>query len=136
FELQFACARLGAVFLPLNWRLAVPELQFICGDARPAVLFHGPAFADQAAAIDVPRRVAFGAPYEALLEQAADSCASEPLALDDVWMLIYTSGTTGRPKGARITHRMELFNAVNCAMCARVGPDTVGLTFLPQFHIG
>ena len=38
FEIQFACRRIGAIFLPLNWRLAVPELEYICNDARPTVL--------------------------------------------------------------------------------------------------
>ena len=49
FELQFACRRLGAIFLPLNWRLAVPELEFICNDAAPVVLIHGEEFADASA---------------------------------------------------------------------------------------
>ncbi len=53
FELQFACRRLGAIFLPLNWRLAVPELEFICKDAGPVVLIHGAEFAD--AALEVAR---------------------------------------------------------------------------------
>ncbi|HMH18925.1 MAG TPA: AMP-binding protein, partial [Burkholderiales bacterium] len=48
FELQFACRRLGAIFLPLNWRLAVPELEFICNDSDPVVLIHGEEFADAA----------------------------------------------------------------------------------------
>ena len=41
FEIQFACRRLGAIFLPLNWRLAVPELVFICNDAKPKALISG-----------------------------------------------------------------------------------------------
>ena len=48
FELQFACRRLGAVFVPLNWRLAVPELDFICRDAAPNVLLYGAEFGDTA----------------------------------------------------------------------------------------
>ena len=48
FEIQFASARLGAIFLPLNWRLAVPELEFICNDATPKVLVYGIEFAGEA----------------------------------------------------------------------------------------
>jgi acyl-CoA synthetase (AMP-forming)/AMP-acid ligase II len=48
FELQFGCRRLGAIFLPLNWRLAVPELEVICKDGTPVVLIHGAEFADAA----------------------------------------------------------------------------------------
>ena len=51
FEVQFACWRLGAVFVPLNWRLAIPELDFIVRDCGPKVMFHEPEFAESAAAI-------------------------------------------------------------------------------------
>src|SRR6266481_4040466 len=49
FELQFACGRLGAIMLPLNWRLTVPELEYILGDCAPKLLIHDKAFAPQAA---------------------------------------------------------------------------------------
>ena len=49
FELQFACGRLGAIMLPLNWRLTVPELEYILGDSTPKLLVHDKAFAQQAA---------------------------------------------------------------------------------------
>jgi len=49
FELQFACGRLGAIMLPLNWRLAVPELQYILGDSTPSLLIHDSGFAEAAA---------------------------------------------------------------------------------------
>ncbi|MEM7252535.1 MAG: AMP-binding protein, partial [Pseudomonadota bacterium] len=49
FEIQFACQKLGAIFLPLNWRLAVPELEFICNDATPTLLVYGIEFSDAAA---------------------------------------------------------------------------------------
>ena len=48
FEIQFACARLGAVFVPMNWRLTVPELSFIVGDCTPVVLIHDAEFGDAA----------------------------------------------------------------------------------------
>ena len=48
FEIQFACQRLGAIFVPLNWRLAIPELEFICNDAAPKLLLYGREF-DEAA---------------------------------------------------------------------------------------
>ena len=56
FEVQFACQRLGAIFLPLNWRLATPELEFICGDAKPRALLHGVEF--EAAVAKVARTCA------------------------------------------------------------------------------
>ncbi|MCG8690596.1 MAG: AMP-binding protein, partial [Minwuiales bacterium] len=51
FEVQFACQRLGAIFLPLNWRLAIPELEFICNDATPKLLLYGTEFAVEAAEV-------------------------------------------------------------------------------------
>src|SRR5690242_11836112 len=54
FELQFACSRLGAIMLPLNWRLAVPELQYILSDATPSLLVHDRSFADQAQKLSTP----------------------------------------------------------------------------------
>ena len=51
FELQFACGRLGAIMLPLNWRLTVPELEYILGDSTPKLLIHDKAFAAQANAL-------------------------------------------------------------------------------------
>src|SRR3954447_6916922 len=51
FELQFACGRLGAIMLPLNWRLTVPELEYILADATPKLLIHDKAFTQQAQAL-------------------------------------------------------------------------------------
>jgi fatty-acyl-CoA synthase len=56
FELQFACGRLGAIMLPLNWRLAVPELQYILSDSTPSLLIHDRSFADQARQLSTHRR--------------------------------------------------------------------------------
>jgi fatty-acyl-CoA synthase len=148
FELQFACRRLGAIFLPLNWRLAVPELEFIAKDASPVVLIHGEEFADSAREVarlaGVPHTadLANGKPsaYEAGLASApsAGMGALDLPALDlaDIWTIMYTSGTTGRPKGAQITYRMCVFNAVQSAMMVGLTALSRNLVFLPTFHTG
>ena len=144
FEVQFACRRLGAIFLPLNWRLAVPELEFICGDAAPRVLLHGREFEDAAAAVGrtcgIPRLAAFdnGRPsdYEAGLANARGSLEDPRLEPGDTWTIMYTSGTTGRPKGARNTYRMGFYNAVHAAVACEVSARSRNLVFLPTFHTG
>lgn len=143
FELQFACRRLGAIFVPLNWRLAVPELDFICKDAAPKVLLHGVEFSDMARELSpasAPRAAAFanGLPseYESGLTEARGDLAAPPLDLDDTWTIMYTSGTSGRPKGAQITYRMCVFNALHCAMLVGLTSRSKNLVVLPTFHTG
>ncbi len=143
FELQFACGRLGAIFVPLNWRLTVPELSFILGDATPRVLIHDPEFAESAQALArvvegmrLLTRGGAASDYERALAGADPLPAHEPVTLDDVSTIMYTSGTTGHPKGAMITHGMTFWNAVNLGMPGEVGFSSVLLTVLPLFHTG
>ena len=145
FELQFACGRIGAIMLPLNWRLTVPELEYILGDATPRLLIYDKDFA--AAAQELARRC--GLPH--LLEidhERPDSAYERALAIDiaappfvalthdDIGMVMYTSGTTGHPKGAIITHGMVLWNCINLGIPAFISPATVQLVVLPLFHTG
>ncbi len=146
FDIQFACARTGAICVLLNWRLTVSELEYIVNDSAPVLLVHDAAFRDEAEAL-VPRcRIAAtleinaGAPdcaYErALTEAHGKPFARVTLTHDDVVTIMYTSGTTGRPKGAMITHGMTFWNCVNLGIPAGIGLDTVHLNVLPLFHTG
>ena len=143
-EIQFACAKIGAIFVPLNWRLTVPELEFIVGDAAPKVLIHDRAFAETAVELericDLPHLIETdGAGGETAYERAIaePDGAPDPIALthDDVWTIMYTSGTTGLPKGATITYGMTFWNTVNIGIPMAVTAETVALTVLPLFHI-
>ena len=146
-ETLFACWKLGAVFVPMNWRLAVPELRYITAESRPRVLLHGAEFAAAAAALtEVPDRVEWGGgdagdpardPYEQLLASARPG--EFPRAgntLESLLMIMYTSGTTGRPKGVLITHGMTLWNVVNQTEFFRTDTDMVNLSLLPLFTTG
>jgi len=139
-EVQFACFRLGAIFVPLNIRLTVHELAFILGDATPRVLTHDQDSAVMAHELQtkctIAHLLAFGAPYEAALANSPRLGAAEAVTLDDVSTIMYTSGTTGKPKGAMITHGMTFINAVNLGIPAFVSQRTVFLCVLPLFHTG
>ena len=140
FEIQFACGRLGAIMLPLNWRLTVPELKYILGDSTPRLLIHDKGFAESARQLsehrlEIDHEIPDGA-YEQALASAPPAPAPLDLTHDDIAMVMYTSGTTGHPKGAIITHGMVFWNAVNLGIPALISPHTVQLVVLPLFHTG
>ncbi|WP_257169522.1 long-chain fatty acid--CoA ligase [Bradyrhizobium sp. SRS-191] len=141
-EVQFACFRVGAIFVPLNTRLTVPELQFIVGDCAPKLMIHDDDLADTALAVSrlcgvaTALRYGPGGSYEQAIATAKPLTAVEPVTLDDVSTIMYTSGTTGQPKGAMITHGMTFYNCVNLGGPAYITPSSVLLTVLPLFHTG
>jgi fatty-acyl-CoA synthase len=130
FALLFACGRLGAVLLPLNWRLSPEELRWQLDDCDARLVFADAAHA--AVPLGRPTRALEagpGAPPAALEEL--------PGAADDApWVLMYTSGSTGKPKGALLTHRQLTANAVNTVLACDLRADSCTLTFTPLFHTG
>ena len=148
--LFFAAAKLGAVLVPVNWRLAADEVAYVLNDARPKLLFYGSDVEGMVAAVrdglwDGPR-VGFddAGPrgYASLMDQGlgeqkhANPVETEGLDEDSPLMLLYTSGTTGRPKGAILTHGSITWNAVNTATGWDLHQDDVTLTHTPFFHTG
>ncbi len=146
FDVQFACARIGAICVLLNWRLTVPELEFIINDSAPMLLVHDVEFAESASKLaqlcGIGQLLGIEGGNEAsqyettLAANAGSPVARESLTHDDVITIMYTSGTTGLPKGAMITHGMNFWNAVNLGIPAGIGIDTVHLNILPLFHTG
>ncbi len=142
FEVQFACWRLGAIFVPLNWRLAARELRMITTDAQPKLLVLDDELSGLAAELEfdaaVLRTTGRGGPsaYEAAIAERGTPERRPAPTLDTTGTLLYTAGTTGVPKGARVTHAMTLYNAINLAVPARITRDSVHLVALPLFHTG
>ena len=133
---------MGAVFLPLNTRLTVPELQYIVGDAGPKLMIHDAKLAEVALTVarlcNVPSSLLLGpdGSYEAAIATSLPLDEAEIVTLDDISTIMYTSGTTGQPKGAIITHGMTFWNCVNLGGPAYITPSSVLLTVLPLFHTG
>ncbi len=136
----FACARLGAILVPLNWRLAPPEHLYILKNAGAKALFVEAEFADGAASIRSEirdcRYVSMENDYPALVADAGDDALDPEAGPDDALLIVYTSGTTGRPKGAVLTQNALTFNAVNSIAMHDMTSEDVILTDLPMFHVG
>jgi fatty-acyl-CoA synthase len=131
--LLFACARIGAILVPLNWRLTPAELSWICAKAAPDVLIHDGHFAD--AAGEVADGTCPMASVDAVNHVATDP-ARKVGTLDDPLLLVYTSGTTGRPKGAVLTQRAVQVNAFSSVDLHQFTPNDKVLVVLPIFHVG
>jgi fatty-acyl-CoA synthase len=148
--LLFACARLGALFMPLNWRLAAPEHQQMLTDCPPAVLLVEPRFLAQTDALrdalGETTLVCFGQAasgwiaYRDWLGRAPDTingAARDPLVGPDTPLLIcFTSGSTGKPKGVLLSQGALAWNASNSADLHGLTADDIILTTLPLFHVG
>ena len=137
--LFFACARIGAIFSPLNWRLASPELAYILADSTPRLLVadadHA-GFASEAAA-DLPDIAVV--PVDGIARHAETAAGEDrdPHAGPETpCLLVYTSGTTGHPKGAVLDQRAIQVNALNCVHYAGLTDADRVLTVLPMFHVG
>jgi fatty-acyl-CoA synthase len=142
-EAVFATARLGAISVPVNARLAPPEIAGLFDDCRPAALLLDASLAARAdeacaRARHAPRfrLVAGGEPdaYEAALAAAAPDRRIAAVSPDDPMMILYTSGTTGVPKGALLPHRKTLFNALNAVHFFELVRRDRVLVPLPLFH--
>jgi long-chain acyl-CoA synthetase len=135
-ELLFATSKLGAVVVPLNWRLAAPELKAIVTDACPRVVVAGDGYADVAA--DLGREselVVLGDAYERLLAAHDAVDPGRRGAPGETVLQMYTSGTTGVPKGVLTTHR-NLAAAAASSPLWRFDSETISMTPLPMFHVG
>lgn len=128
-ELLFACARLGTVMVPLNYRLSDAELQRILDDCRPRLLLVEPGRSVPAPAVIQTM------PLDAPLAAGADPLPALPDPTAPL-LILYTGGTTGVPKGAILTQRTMQWNAWNTIAGWGLRPDDVAPIFTPFFHTG
>lgn len=137
--LFFACARLGVIMVPMNWRLVPAELNFIIKDSGARVLFHDQNFVDQVPAaltglsakpVNVAERLA------GLIATNAGNLVATEAELADSLFIVYTSGTTGRPKGAVLTQESILWGAIISQHAHDLTAADHILNMLPLFHVG
>jgi len=145
-ELFYGLGKIGAILVPVNYRLAGPEMQYILSDSDVKAFVFGPQYVDVVETFrgDIPAEhfiALMDAPPDWALSYAAltaNESTEEPELVggdDDVLTILYTSGTTGKPKGAMLTHRNYFVSATN--LIATLGDlGETALLVLPLFHIG
>ena len=145
FFTLFAAAKLGATFVPLNFRLTGAELTFIIRDFGLHTLVYEEAFAsivdsiradlsihEYICAVEQPDARGFNE----LLHDQRDTDLDYQVAMSDVALIMYTSGTTGRPKGAMLTHGNIIWNNINSWLADDATSEEITLVVAPLFHIG
>jgi fatty-acyl-CoA synthase len=138
---MFAAARIGAVFVPLNTRLAAPELKYLFKHSGAGLLL----VEDTLSAVAEQARADGTGPDTAVFSRSAgsgldglmagdDSPIDEPIGLDDLFMIQYTSGTSGLPKGVMLTHGNVVWNVYNLLVDIDLGSAETALVTAPLFH--
>ncbi|MGB5749791.1 MAG: long-chain fatty acid--CoA ligase [Desulfobacterales bacterium] len=154
-ELYLACSRLGALFVPVNFRLAAPELDYTLSNARPRLFVFGSEYAEPVFNLFLndrkPLMLLASIPECSnsgeILDYDAGTKACEgqhpfltesmaPATPEEPHVIMYTSGTTGHPKGAVLSHRKTFFNCLNADIFFKLHFDDVMLIVLPLFHSG
>jgi fatty-acyl-CoA synthase len=150
-EILFALSKIGAILVPLNWRLAGPELKFLIKDSGSRMLVFEREFEEIVDSIRPDLNLSQGdylsvgephlhwaRDYESnLLEYPFhEPLVPEPVGDEDPHVLMYTSGTTGVPKGTVLSHRKTFFNALNADFFYHFTPKDVMIITRPLFHSG
>lgn len=143
----FAAQKLGAILVPLNFRLTVSELEYVLQDCSPRVLLYDAelkkTFNAIRSRIDIRHWISLADEYTGDLTYS--QILQQPLAgefprtlrpLEAPWLLLYTGGTTGFPKGALLSQRMVTWNAVNTTVSWGLNANDIAPIFTPFFHTG
>jgi len=154
-DLYIACSRLGAIFVPVNFRLAAPELDYTLRNSRPRLFVFGSACTETVMELNLNHRRPLmelaclgGTPpssdvlgYDSGVEEFSGrrpflTKSLGPADPEEPQVIMYTSGTTGQPKGAVLSHRKTFFNCLNADIFFKLHFDDIMLVVLPLFHSG
>ncbi len=153
-DTYFACAKIGCIVVPVNWRLVAPEIAYILADSGAKALVYDAEFepalseardrAGSDIAIEHWLRIEDAgsdpAPdsalsYQSLMDAAASTEPTLGAADDDLLFIMYTSGTTGHPKGVMHSHRAMLWSHLTSLTTSDIRGDDRYMLPLPMFHI-
>jgi fatty-acyl-CoA synthase len=147
-EIYLAAAKIGAIFVPLNWRVAPNEILYILNDCSPKVLFFAGEYLDTVQLLrdnveDIESYIAIGQgdSWAERYNQIESYPSKEPdgfvrPSFEDPQIILYTSGTTGTPKGVILSMRKTFFNALNADIFFKLTPNDIFLVSRPLFHSG
>ena len=144
FTLLMGAAKINAVPVAVNWRLAPPEMAYILDNAEAKLVLVEGEFLDHVEKMDLPRNptlieVNGDGRYTSYADWIADASTDDPnypVDIDDTASQLYTSGTTGLPKGAELSNRNFDTTIEPVGDMLGLTPDSVMLHVLPMFHIG
>ena len=158
-EIFLACSRLGVIFVPVNFRLAPPELDYTLRNSRPRLFIFSERYIDSVRGLNIGKDFHLmlksvlrenGSPVDGengFLDYYMGSLAFDgkspfltqslgPADPEEPHVIMYTSGTTGQPKGAVLSHRKTFFNCLNADIFFKLHFDDIMLIVTPLFHSG
>jgi fatty-acyl-CoA synthase len=135
FDLIFACAKMGCVFVPLNYRLSQNEIQNIISNARSPLVFYDPAFGEQVKNFSDEGREFIDISLMDLSHYTGETFPHKESDPTTPFVLIYTSGSAGEPKGVIQTHLNAFFKSIDSIIDFGMSYSDVVLVTAPLFHV-
>jgi fatty-acyl-CoA synthase len=139
FDLLFACGKLGAILVPLNWRLSPHEIKEILADCTPVLIGIHKDFEsiyNHVSSVCPSSFLVGDAGYDVITTHSSCNHILEEIIETDPWAMIYTGGTTGKPKGVVLSQQSILWNAMNTIISWSLSAEDITVNYLPMFHTG
>jgi len=132
-----AAIKMGVIIVPVNYRLAPAEIEFLVENSQPTLLLYETQFAEKLNDINIKaRKVSIDELAKLLQSHSLTHYQTVAIDENDPIFILYTSGTTGQPKGAIYTYRMLFWNSINTTMSLALTPADHTINCMPSFHTG